>query len=134
MNATDIIIFIIVVLAALLNSALLFTLFKQRTNLQPKDVLLLNLTLSNFMQGFVAYPIELYTIWKKESTKSTECVISAMAVFLLSLVSIWTLTLSSVERLLSVKYPFVKERLLLHQKSLLILSVLSVWLISPFGQ
>lgn len=132
MDLNETVILIIVILSISLNVLLLVTLLKQRKIKQTKNIILINLSISSLLQGVIAYPIELYTIVIDESIESLHCISSAVLVFGLSLVAIWSLTLLSIERLLSVKYPFLKERLLIHNKKWFYLAVIFTWVISAF--
>ena len=116
---------VITFLSFVLNLLLAVTLILKCKKQKPKDLFLLSLTASELLQATLGYPIEIATTVKYKNFNNILCKTSGFLVFFLSLVAVWHLTALSIERMVTMKYPFLATRL--STKKYCALICLSLW-------
>ena len=127
---------IITFLSFVLNLLLAVTLILKCKKQKSKDLFLFSLTASELLQATLGYPIEIATTVNYKNFNNILCKTSGFLVFFLSLVAIWHLTALSIERMVTMKYPFIARRLNTKKYCALICLLLwflgLLWSILPF--
>nr|BAF95827.1 opsin [Cladonema radiatum] len=131
----DISIIVIVIFSTFLNICLILALVQKTSKPNFMPCLLLNMALCSLLQGLFAYPLELNNIFKASVTSDVtdiSCVVSAVMVYGLSLIVIFTITLLSIERVLAIKFPYLYRKCERNHKCFLVFSIMIIWALGAF--
>ena len=127
-----IILTLVTVFSVVLNCLALFIFFIIRYKLDPKDVLLISLAVSDLLQTVLSYPL---TIGASRQGKwiygSDACIFSAFSMTFLGLVSISHLLCLAVERYFSIVKPFFGQIMSQRRRYAVFLSI-SSWMYALF--
>ena len=98
----DALLLVIIVLSLILNGVTNLALIKKWNKLGTLDIILFTLTVSDFLQALIGYPLEIGSTLQGDTI---ECTIAAFSTSTLALISISLLTSLSAVRMVSICYP-----------------------------
>ena len=102
MSAIDIILSSTIVLSVFLNGGVIAALTIQWKELNAHDVILLVLSICDFFQAIIAFPLEVSANLEENKI---QCIISGFSALSLALISIALITSMSIGRMISISYP-----------------------------
>ena len=103
---------IITISSLALNILILLIFFRLRKRLDFRDIILVNLAVSDLFQAILGYPLEIAAINTGVWTYgSTACIFTGFSVTFLGLVSISHLVALAIDRYISISKPFLAEKL-----------------------
>ena len=110
------------------NSLIIVTIYRQRHLRTIQSVILLNLSIADFLYAAIVNPICIASYFRGEKTRSeVSCHISGIFSLLFSIVSINTLVFISIERYIATNFPIKHRNLLSIKRIKITLGIIWLW-------
>ena len=122
--SVDAILLLTIILSILLNGSVIAALTRKWKDLNAHDVILLSLSICDFCQVTIAYPLGVGSNLQENNIK---CIVVGFSTLSLALVSISTITSMSIGRMISISYPLKCYRFMEKKRNSLYLIIPSLF-------